>query len=333
MRTHGREGVVVLTATDVDELLGAEEAIEAVEEAFRLWSLGAAPPPGVLGVHVPGGGFHIKAAVMKGERDYFAAKTNGNFPGNPARHGLPSIQGVLVLADATVGTPLAVMDSIRITELRTAAATAVAARRLARPDASVLTLVGCGAQASSQLRAVAAVRSLAAVHVLDVDRQKAERFAAEAHRRLGIPVSASTDLRRSVQASDLCITCTTARTPFLEADMVRPGSLVAAVGADNEEKHEIHPELMRASRVVVDSLAQCRLIGDLHHALEAGAMSERDVHAELGDVLAGKREGRTSDQEIFVFDSTGTAIQDVACAAVVFERAMARGRGMSVGMA
>jgi len=332
MRTHEREGVVVLTAADVDELLGAEEAIEAGEEAFRRWGIGVAPPPGVLGVHVPGGGFHIKAAVMTGERDYFAAKTNGNFPGNPAGHGLPSIQGLLVLADARVGTPLAVMDSTRITELRTAAATAVAARRLARVDATVLTLVGCGAQASSQLRAVAAVRSLAEVHVLDVDREKAERFAAEARRRLGIPVLVSTDLRRSVQMSDLCITCTTARTPFLETDMVPAGGFVAAVGADNEEKHEIHPELMRVSKVVVDSLAQCRRIGDLHHAVESGAMSEHDVHAELGDILAGTRVGRTSDEEIFVFDSTGTAIQDVACAAMVFERALERGHGVAVRM-
>lgn len=326
-------GVVLLTAADVDGLLGTEEAIEAVEGAFRSWGLGEADPPGVLGVPVSSGGFHIKAAVLRRQRGYFAAKTNGNFPENPRLHHIPSIQGVIVLADAETGTPLSVMDSIRITELRTAAATAVAARHLARPDSGVATLVGCGAQAASQLRALTVVRPISKVRVLDADPDRAQDFAARMSKELGIAVERATDLRGAVGEGDICVTCTTSRRPFLSREMVAPGAFVAAVGADSEEKHEIDPELLGTSKVIVDSLTQCAAIGDLHHALDAGAMKREDVYAELGDVVAGRVEVRISDDEVIVFDSTGIALQDVACAALVFERAVEQGRGERVRLA
>jgi alanine dehydrogenase len=321
---------LVLTAADVDAVLGMEACIDAVEDAFRLWARGEVPGPGVLGVHVEGGSFHIKAATLRGDRHYFAAKTNGNFPGNPERNRLPSIQGLIVLCDADAGTPLAIIDSSSVTEIRTAAATAVAARHLARAGSVEVTLVGCGAQAPSQLRALAAVRPLARVHVLDRHRPAAEALAVRMCRELGVPVVVAKDLAAALAASDVCITCTTSRIPVLGAEMVPPGAFVAAVGADNPDKHEIAPELMRASKVVVDSLAQCREIGDLHHAIAANAMSEHDVHAELGAVVAGTAPGREGDDEIIVFDSTGTGLQDVAAAAIAFERASAGGRGTRV---
>jgi ornithine cyclodeaminase/alanine dehydrogenase-like protein (mu-crystallin family) len=325
--------VLIVGAADVETLLPLVECIDAVEAAFRRLGLGSVEPPGVLGMHVPNGGFHVKVASLRSGRHWFAAKANGNFPGNPERHGLPSIQGVLFLADADDGTPLAVMDSMRITELRTAAATAVAARHLARADARVLTLVGCGAQAPSHLRALAAVRPLERVYLLDSDASRARTLADRMRNELGISVDATTDLGRAVAASDIVVTCTTARVPILDERAARPGLLIAGVGADSPHKHELAPSLLRAGKVVVDSLVQCSEIGDLHHAIEAGAMTREDVHAELAAVVAHRAPGRTSDDESFVFDSTGTAIQDVASAALVYERAVAAGRGLTVSLA
>jgi ornithine cyclodeaminase/alanine dehydrogenase-like protein (mu-crystallin family) len=329
-----RMSLRILSAADVSATLSTLDCIRAVEGAFRAWATGLAAPPAMLGVHVEEGGFHIKAATLAiGGRRYFAAKTNGNFPGNPDRRGLPCIQGVVVLCDADSGTPVALLDSIRLTVLRTAAATAVAAKHLARPDATVLTLIGCGAQAESHLVALAAVRGLQRILLVDRDRRRAERLAAASEKRLGISVEVRGDLEEAVRTSDICVTCTTATRPFVTADMALPGSFVAGVGADHPHKSELHPELLASAKVVVDSLEQCASSGDLHHAIEAGTMRASDVHAELGQVVAGLRPGRQGDHETIVFDSTGTALQDVATAALVYERSVGDGRGMEVEIA
>src|SRR5687767_9258299 len=162
--------MIFLDSTAVRDLLSVEECITAVERAFRLHGEGNAPQPGVLGVHADHGTFHIKAGTLDLERPYFAAKTNANFPGNVERHGLPTIQGVIALFDAVRGTPLAILDSREITSLRTGAATAVAAKYLARADASVATICGCGVQGRTQLAAVASARPLTRVYA--VDRQR-----------------------------------------------------------------------------------------------------------------------------------------------------------------
>lgn len=312
---------LLITRSEIASLLQMHDCIDAVEAAFRLHAEGGVSPPGVLGMHVHGGGFHVKAAAMK---TYFAAKTNANFPGNPKAHGLPTIQGAILLFDSGNGRLLAIMDSAEVTALRTGATTGVAARHLARRDASVLTLVGCGAQAASQLRAVAAVRPLRRIHVTDLDPARAARFAAE-H---GAEVAA--DVRDVLGESDICITCTPARRYIIEAAWVPKGCFIAAVGADNERKQEIDPALFRSSRVVVDSLEQCALIGDLHHAMDAGAITREGVHADLGEIVAGHKTGRENDAQTIVFDSTGVALEDVAAAALVYERAVAAGRGASI---
>jgi len=324
-------GVRVLAAADVDALIAPAECIDVVEDAFRRWAMGDARDPQALAIHVGSGVFNVKAAALQvGNRSYFAAKTNGNFPGNRERRALPSIQGAIVLSDGESGTPLAVMDSIRITELRTAAATAVAARYLARTDASNLTMIGCGAQARSHLEALQEVRPLSRVALLDRNRSRAERLAEWATDKLAAPVIVLRAPDGGLPDSDIIVTCTTSTQPVLMADMVRPGTFVAAVGADSPSKHEIDAALLGTSKVVVDSLEQCAAMGELHHALEAGVMRKEDVHAELGHVVAGLRAGRESANDIVVFDSTGLALQDVAAAALVYERAVASGRGVQV---
>jgi len=323
---------LVLTRRDVQTLLGIDECIAAVEAAFRLHAEGRSLSPGVLGVPAREGGFHIKAAGLELRRLYFAVKTNANFPGNPRRHGLPAIQGVIVLCDADNGCPLAVMDSMEVTARRTAAATAVAAKWLARPDASTVTVCGCGSQGREQLRALARVLPLRRAYAVDLDLETARGYAADLSRELGFEVIPSRDHVESVRGSDVCVTCTPSREAFLLREHVRPGTFVAAVGADSSLKQELDPRLMAAAVVVVDVLEQCASIGDLHHALEAGVLTREQVHAELADVVTGRKPGRRSREEITVFDSTGTALEDVAAAAIVYERAVAAGAGLAVAL-
>ena len=327
---------LVLTRQDVVRLLDVEGCIAAVERAFRLHAAGGTIAPGVLGAHVDGGSFHVKTAGLRagasGERAVFAAKVNANVPDNPVRRGLPTIQGVIALFDADSGEVLALLDSIEITSLRTAAATAVAARHLARADARVVAMCGCGTQGRSQLRALAAVRPLDAALAFDVDAGRAADYAREMTRALGIPVTAVDDLPSAARRSDIVVTCTPARRWILGRGDVAPGTFVAAVGADAPDKQELDPALLAASTVVVDVLEQCAQMGDLHHALDAGVMTRAHVHAELADVVSGARPGRRSADEVTVFDSTGTAIEDVAAAWLVYERAVARGLGMPVDL-
>jgi ornithine cyclodeaminase/alanine dehydrogenase-like protein (mu-crystallin family) len=327
---------LVLTRRDVRRLLGIRECIGVVEHAFRLDADGATIPAGVLGVHVDSGGFHIKTAGFRlataDGYQAFAAKINANFPGNPIRHALPTIQGVIALFDSRTGRPLALLDSGEITSLRTAAATAVAARYLAPADASTVTICGCGEQGRSQLRALACVRPLRTVYAFDTDRATAERYAREMAGELGLDVQCVPELTERTRMSQIWVTCTTARHWFVGREHVAPGAFIAAVGADHPEKQEIEPELLAATTLVVDVLKQCAAMGELHHALDARIMAVEDVHAELAEVVSGRRPGRQRPDEITIFDSTGTALEDVAAAALVYERALATGTGLPVDL-
>ena len=323
-------GTLVLTRRDVVSLLTIEESISAVERVFKMYGEGQTSPPGVLGVHVQDGGFHIKAGVLKLDRAYFAAKINANFPLNPARLGLPTIQGVIVLQDANNGYPLALMDSIEITIQRTGAATAVAAKYLARPDSRILTICGCGNQGRVSFRALSNIFSFKEVFAYDLDAAQAERFASELSGETSAKVTTATDLENAVRSSDIIVTCTTARRFFLKESWVRPSAFIAAVGADNEDKQELEPSLLFKSKTVVDMVKQAATIGELHHAIDAGVMTGNDIHAELGEIVAGRKPGRSSKDEIIVFDSTGMALQDVIVAAAVYEKAVTNRTGQLI---
>jgi alanine dehydrogenase len=325
--------ILLLTSRDIQSLLTLDECIAAVEHAFRLYGEGKAVPPGVLSMHTRDGGFHVKAGLLDLDRSYFAAKVNGNFPKNGPRFGLPTIQGVIVLCDSAKGTPLAVMDSGEITSLRTGAATAVAARYLARRDSRIVTICGCGSQGRVQLKALSRVCQLRTVFAYDNSEAQALRFAQELASDLKISVTAVADLAVAARQSDICVTCTPSGQPLLARDDVRPGTFVAAVGADNPGKQELHPNLMAKNKIVSDLLEQCAVMGDLHHALDAGVLTRADVHAELGEVVAGKKPGRESEEEIIIFDSTGMALQDVAAAAFLYQKAQQNGSGVRLSLA
>lgn len=322
---------IILTATDVATVLDTQASIDAVELGFMMSA--RAIESKVLGFHAVGGGFHVKSALMNAEagRGYFVTKINANFPSNPSIY-LPTIQGVVALFESKTGQVVALMDSASLTLLRTAAATAVAARALSNPNSSTLTIIGCGAQAGPHLRAISAVRTIRNVFVSDRDEAKAGAFAAN-HSTSKLIVTAVRDLNDCAPSSDIIVTCTSSRSAFLESHHVAPGAFIAAVGADNEDKQEISPALMAASKVIVDSIDQCAAFGDLHHALAAGAMDRSNVHGELSVILSGSITGRESEDETIIFDSTGVAFQDVVCAAIAYERAVELNLGTAIRLA
>ena len=224
------------------------------------------------------------------------------------------------------------MDLTEITSQRTAAATAVAARYLARPESKTLTICGCGIQGRMSLRALRNLFPLDKVFAHDVDSTKAERFAGDLSAELGISIDAFTRLEEAVPQSDICITCTPSKQFFLRREHVRPGTFIAAVGADNESKQELDPALLADNKLVADLVEQCATIGELHHVLDQRAMRKEQVYAELGEVVAGAKAGRTSSDEIIIFDSTGMALQDVVTAAFVYEKAEREGVGTAIEM-
>ncbi|MSP49233.1 MAG: ornithine cyclodeaminase family protein [Alphaproteobacteria bacterium] len=322
-------GTLVLTGSEVARFLSIDACIEAVETAFRLQGTDAASGPMVLELPGTGGGFHVKAGGLELDRAYAATKINANFPANPVERGLPTIQGIVLLFDAECGTPLAVLDSAEVTALRTAAATALAARHLARADASIATIVGCGRQSRDQLRFLCRVRPIRTAFAIDRDGATAARFASDMAAELGIVVEATEDFA-AARSAQIWVTCTPSAVPVLSRKHVSPGAFVAGVGADSPHKRELAGDLFDGTVVVVDILAQCLAMGDLRHALAEGRLRADQVHGELGDILAGRKPGRRRDDEIIVFDSTGMALQDVAAAAAVYRSASAAGQGRRI---
>ena len=324
-------GTLLLTRSDIRSLLAFHEYIDVVEDAFRQYAEGKALKPALMHVDSVDGEFHIKAGGLELERRYFALKANGGFFQNMSRHGMPNIQGVVLLCDGEHGYPLAIMDSTEITMKRTGAAAAIAAKYLARRNAAVATICGCGVQGNIQAHAIKAVLPITKMFAFDTEILRAESFARQISEELGIRVIVAADLSEATRQSDVCVTCTPSRKAYLGSDDIAPGSFIAAMGADSPDKQELDPRLLRNNKVVVDLLQQCVEVGELHHAIDAGMKAE-EVHAELGEIVAGRKPGRTSDGETIVFDATGTALQDTAAAAAVYRRAERAGRGQRINL-
>jgi ornithine cyclodeaminase/alanine dehydrogenase len=311
---------LLLAAAELRALLQPRPLLAAIERALLELdreALVLAPT-----VHLPGsgGGFHVKSAFARRSPRRAAVKLNGNFPGNPRRHGLPTIQGVLALLDLERGNVLALMDSQVVTALRTAAVSALAARRLARPEARRIALVGCGVQARDHLEFLALDFPLRETRLFDRDPGAAERLARRAV-ELGLRVELAASASAAARGAEIVVTTTSSASPLLGEADIDPGAFVAAVGADNPEKCELAPDLLARCRVVVDALPSAAANGDLRSALAAGVMAESDVHGELPALLAGRIVGRTDPDQRFVFDSTGLAVTDLAAAELAYEAA------------
>lgn len=318
----------LLSQRDIAMLMSPADYLAAVESGFRAANEGRASSPAPLHLAAGDGGFHAKGALIENERGAYAAlKFNGNFPGNTDQ---PTIQGLILLSDARTGAPLSIMDSIEVTLRRTAAASALAARYLARRDSAAIAFCGCGAQAWAHLEAFADLFSLAEGAAWDGDHGKAASFAFRAREAFGVELRTARTPGQAASDADIIITATSASAPFLEVADVPTGAFIAAVGADAPHKNEIAPALMAHARVYADVLAQCVVMGDLRHAISAGAMAREDVQGDLAALVSGHCARRERAEEVTLFDSTGTAIEDAASAALIFERALQRRVGANI---
>jgi len=319
--------IVLLSGADLRRLLRPETTIAALRETYAALANSRGDQGRSVGFTVEGGSIHVKSGLLPGSHLAFASKVNVNLPENAKLRGLPTIQGMVVVSDAKDGRPLAVMDSIALTGIRTAATAALAAQYGARRDSTRAAIIGCGAQARYQLEALRSVFALRTVRVFDIDAARAEAFAA-AHSKSDCTVTPAPSLRAAVAEVDICITCTTSRSPVLTDDVDLKGCFVAAVGADNPEKHEIAPGLMRRARILVDDLEACASGGDLNHALRSGAVSKDRVHADLAELASARKQGRLAADELVIFDSSGSGVQDVAAAWAAYQEAVRTGVGL-----
>ena len=295
-------------------------ACAAIRDAFRADGEGRTLVPAVINFDIPAshGEFHIKTAYIEGV-PHVAVKVASGFYDNPAR-GLPSGSGLMAVFDAQTGMPAALLlDNGFLTDIRTAAAGAVAADVLARSRVDVVGVIGSGVQARQQIRCLRIVRDFQRVLVWSPTRQHAEAYCDEL-RREGYDTSAAGSVEEVCAAADVLISTTPAREPFVRSEWLREGMHITAVGSDSPGKQELDAECLgRAHLVVVDRLAQCAAFGELHHALDAAVMSASDVYAELGAIVAERKPGRTSDRQITIADLTGVGFQDTAIASAALQ--------------
>jgi ectoine utilization protein EutC len=310
----------------------AQEVISAVAEGFGRLAAGEAILPPILRVDIPEhrGEVDVKTAYLHG-LDRFAIKIASGFLDN-YRLGLPTGSGMMVVVSARTGVPEALLlDNAYLTDVRTGAAGALAARHLARKEIETAGVIGSGTQARYQMVALKQVRDFRRLMVYGILPAQVEEYVAEMGSLLGVEVIRAGDVEEVVRSSDVVVTCTPSREPYLRAEWLHPGLHITAMGSDAEEKQELFPEVLASVDLLAcDRKSQCFRLGELHHGLEAGLISREDEIVELGELVSGRRPGRTSDQEITLCDLTGVGVQDTAIALLATRKAAERGLGLQV---
>lgn len=309
----------VIPWKDIAKVLPELDLVAAMEQAFLAYSRGDAviPPVGELIFTAPPGDMHIKYGYLRGGR-HAVVKIASGFPENPAL-GLPTSLGLMLLFETESGKPAALLlDEGKLTDIRTGAAGAVAAKHLANPGLERLGIVGTGIQARRQLELLREVTACRELVAWGRNPDRLQLFLLEA-RQQGFEAQAAASPEALTRGCQLIVTTTPAQKPLLEADWIEPGTHITAVGSDTAEKQELAPELMaRADLLVADSLSQCESRGEIARARAAGAIPcGRAV--ELGALIAGQAEGRTRAEQITICDLTGVAVQDLAIASAVLE--------------
>jgi ornithine cyclodeaminase len=290
--------VLILREPEIRTLLDPAACVEAVEKAFASYAGGRAELPAVINLEVPEsrGEIHIKSGHLHGA-PYYAVKIASGFPGNTEK-GLPASDGMVLVFDAGTGFPAAfLLDNGYITDLRTGAAGAVAAKHLARRDVKRVAVIGSGAQARYQVRMLALVRQFREVRVWGRHPERTRACVEDLRRSPGLPqgcrFDAAASVREAVEGADVVFTVTASREPLVRAAWLSPGCTVIALGSDGPDKQELDPDVLaRADRIVADSLSQCLRLGEIHHAVDKGAITEDKIAAELGEIIGGARPGR-----------------------------------------
>jgi alanine dehydrogenase len=318
---------LVLTGSQVMQVLDMDLALAAVEEAFRAYGEGRVNMPPKAYLLLAQGDFRAMYGEIFLPKDHFCGlKWVNVHPGNPAK-GLLTVMAKIILNDPETGLEFADLDGTHITDFRTGAAGGVAAKYLARADASRLGVIGAGAQARTQVTAILKVRPIQEVTVFSRHPARSQALAEAIVARHGVKARAAGDVAQAVQGQDIVVTTTPSTTPVVRREWLSPGTHITAIGADAAGKQELEAAILKAARVVVDDWAQASHSGEINVPLAKGEITPEQIHGSLGEIVAGQKTGRENPAEITVFDSTGLIIQDLALGLAVYKRARAKGLG------
>lgn len=318
----------ILTKKEISRILNVKDVISVVEDAFGQYARKNAhmPPKTYLDFKKYNGDLRVMPAYLD-YADAAGVKVVNVHPDNKGK-GLPTVMATIVLNDPKTGFPLAIMDGTFITAMRTGAAAAVATKHLAKENSGTLGLVGAGAQARTQLLAISQVLDLKKAFVSDVSRDYAEKFAREMGEQFDFDIEAASVQKAA--GADVVSTVTPAHSPVVQDPWVREGTHINAIGADAPGKEELDPQILRRAKIFIDDWEQCSHSGEINVPLSKGIISTKDIYASLGEVVAGMKSGRENGKDITLFDSTGLAIQDIATAHFVFEKAQKEKAGLNV---
>lgn len=325
--------VTILREDEIRQCVGVDEAsLAAVADGFRRLAEGKATMPPILRVDIPenNGEVDIKTAYLQG-LDGFAVKMSSGFFDN-RKLGLPSLSGMMILLSTKTGFPQAILlDNGYLTDVRTGMAGALAARYLAPQTVKTAGVIGAGSQARYQMRSLQLVRRYERVLVYSQPHETALEYAQEMSEVLGVHVDVEDEAEAVVRQSDVLVTTTPSKAPIVRAEWLHRGMHITAMGADAEGKQELEANVFaRADLIVCDRKSQVFRLGELHHALAAGILSEESDVAELGELVTGSREGRQDEAQITVCDLTGTGVQDTAIALLAYQKAKEQGLGMVI---
>lgn len=323
--------VLWLAQDEVKSVMDMHSDMQVVERAFRQHGLGRVqmPPKSYLYYPAYNGDLRTMPAYLEDE-NITGVKIVNVHPGNPDR-GLPTVMALIILISPETGAPIAIMDGTYLTDIRTGAAGGIAAKYLARKDSKVIGLVGTGNQAKTQLEALFEVFDPELVKITSRTKESCEQFIREMADITPCEIRYEKEIEE-VCNCDILVTTTPTRKPIVKAQWIKEGTHINAIGADAVGKEELDPELLIRSKIVVDDIVQALHSGEVNVPISKHYISENDIHAQLGEVITGLKPGRTSEEEITIFDSTGLAIQDVASAHLVYVRAVSKKLGRQVRM-
>ena len=310
---------LIFTKKDVEKVLTPAVANKTIEKAFKAYGLGQTDMPAKSYLTFKKGDLRSMPAYIHGQGFDIAGIKSVNVHPDNAMYNLPTVMAVIILNDPKTGFPLAILDGTYLTSIRTGAAGALAVKLLSRKNAKIAGFIGCGVQARTQLMCILEVRKIKTVKIWQFDSKDtyAPAFRDWVKKTFKVETIISPDIDEVTTSVDILVTTTPSRTPLVNT--VSPGTHINAVGADAQGKQEINPKILKRAKVVIDDWAQASHSGEINVPLSRKIITQKDIYASLGEIAAGKAKGRTSEEEITIFDSTGLAIQDVSCAYTVYK--------------
>ncbi|MFY9638714.1 MAG: alanine dehydrogenase [Methanobacterium sp.] len=322
---------LLLKQSEIKQLIDMKEVIESVETAYSVHADRKVQMPAkkYLFFKKYNGDLRIMPCFIK-SLDQAGVKCVNVHPNNPLQHDLPTVMGVIELFDPKTGFPISVMDGTWITNMRTGAAAGVGTKYLARKDSTELGIIGAGKQAFTQLMALKEVMNIESAKVFCRTCSSRENFAKLANEKFGLNIKAVTTAEEAVKDVDVIVTVTPANKPVLKSEWISDGTHINAMGADAPGKQELESGLLKKSKIFIDCWEQARHSGEINVPVAEGLITREDIEAKIGDVIIGKSNGRISDEDITIFDSTGLAVQDVVTASKVFEKALEKGIGNKI---